>query len=106
MKTLNNFLVAIVWALFGSKDCLFSHSFVLPREKRCTLHINVLNSNKPSQHDGIANRAASVYTFEQMKSMETKLDGLQHNAPELLYGFYEGHLKSFSVRPGATKVSC
>lgn len=40
-----------------------------------------------------------------MKSMETRLENLQREAPELLCGFYEKHLKSFSVRPGAVTVS-
>jgi hypothetical protein len=48
---------------------------------------------------------SSRYSFEEMKSMETRLENLQREAPELLCGFYEKHLKSFSVRPGAVTVS-
>lgn len=47
----------------------------------------------------------SYYSFEEMKDLETRLDALQREAPELLSGFYEPHLKSFSVRPGAATVS-
>lgn len=45
------------------------------------------------------------YSFDEMKSMESRLDHLQREAPNLLCGFYEKHLKSFSVTPGSVTVS-
>ena len=57
-----------------------------------------------NDHD-ISSTSKSYYSFDQMKSMESRLNNLQREAPELLCGFYESHLKSFSVRPGAVTVS-
>ena len=42
------------------------------------------------------------YTFTKIKSVEDRLESIQKDAPSLLSGFYEPHLKSFSVRPGDT----
>lgn len=41
-------------------------------------------------------------TFDEMKSIESRLVTLEKQAPEILSAFYEPHLKSFSVRPGST----
>ena len=41
-------------------------------------------------------------TFDEMKSIESRLITLEKQAPEILSDFYEPHLKSFSVRPGST----
>ncbi len=41
-------------------------------------------------------------TFDEMKSIESRLIALEKQAPEILSAFYEPHLKSFSVRPGST----
>ncbi|KAL3782620.1 hypothetical protein HJC23_000002 [Cyclotella cryptica] len=52
------------------------------------------------------NKNERYYTFDEMKSMEVRLGNLVKEAPELLCGFYEPHLKSFSVRPGSvTSIS-
>jgi len=41
-------------------------------------------------------------TFDEMKSIESRLITLEKQSPEILSAFYEPHLKSFSVRPGST----
>jgi hypothetical protein len=41
-------------------------------------------------------------TFDEMKSIESRLITLEKQSPEILSAFYEPHLKSFSVHPGST----
>jgi hypothetical protein len=41
-------------------------------------------------------------TFDEMKSIESRLINLEKQSPEILSAFYEPHLKSFSVHPGFT----
>lgn len=40
-------------------------------------------------------------TFDEMKSLELRLERLEQVAPDTLMAFYEPHLRSFSVRPGS-----
>lgn len=73
---------------------------------------NVISSDKSSGAIGAVSSLSHMqskdernyYTFEEMKSMEVRLGNLEKEAAELLCGFYEPHLKSFSVRPGAVTV--
>ncbi len=44
------------------------------------------------------------FSFDQMKSVESRLGTLEKEAPGMLAAFYEPHLKSFSVRPGSVQV--
>lgn len=44
------------------------------------------------------------FSFDQMKSVESRLGILEREAPVMLAAFYEPHLKSFSVRPGSVQV--
>ena len=46
--------------------------------------------------------SSSSITFDEMKSIESRLITLEKQSPEILSAFYEPHLKSFSVRPGST----
>lgn len=46
--------------------------------------------------------SVSSITFDEMKSIESRLITLEKQSPEILSAFYEPHLKSFSVRPGST----
>jgi hypothetical protein len=91
-------------------------AFVVPLSHRSK--INAISTSQPTNvrvssfflssitHDkGHGTVHKSYYSFEEMKDLETRLDALQKEAPELLSGFYEPHLKSFSVRPGAATVS-
>jgi hypothetical protein len=43
--------------------------------------------------------------FDDMKSLERRIEILENSAPETIKGFYEPHLKSFSVRPGRARFS-
>lgn len=67
-------------------------------------------SRRSGNHDRVITTSSSgdhphYHSFDEMKSMESRLDHLQRKAPELLCGFYEKHLKSFSVTPGSATVS-
>lgn len=67
-------------------------------------------SRRSGNHDRVITASSSgdhphYHSFDEMKSMESRLDHLQRKAPELLCGFYEKHLKSFSVTPGSATVS-
>lgn len=42
-----------------------------------------------------------VSTFDEMKKFEGRLRALEEQLPDYLMDFYEPHLKSFSVKPGA-----
>ena len=53
-----------------------------------------------------APRFATTITFDEIKSIESRLITLEKQSPEILSEFYEPHLKSFSVHPGsATSLS-
>lgn len=101
-------LVATLCALIC---CTFATAFLSPPGKRIALQPPTTSDTRTALFlSSIGNRVssgedASRYSFEEMKSMETRLENLQREAPELLCGFYESHLKSFSVRPGAVTVS-
>ena len=43
--------------------------------------------------------------FDKLKSFDSRLSSLERAAPSMLEGFYEKHLKSFSVKPGSAEVS-
>jgi hypothetical protein len=53
---------------------------------------------------GVA-RHAEKYSFEELRSLDSRLEKLEQNAPDVLGGFYESHLKSFSIVPGSAAVS-
>ena len=42
------------------------------------------------------------FTFDELKSVESRLENLEPEVPDLLCAFYEPHLRSFSVKPGST----
>lgn len=100
-------------AIFYALGCISGSSFVLPFGQNNILHhsktsdrTRVYLSSQGNKLSYPSDHEASTYSFEDMKLMETRLGNLQREAPELLCGFYESHLKSFSVRPGAVTVSC
>jgi hypothetical protein len=45
------------------------------------------------------------FNHEQLKDVDRRLDVLEQGAPASLTGFYEPALKSFSVKPGAQRIS-
>jgi hypothetical protein len=49
---------------------------------------------------------AVVESFEEKRSFESRLGKIERIASSTLGGFYEPHLKSFSVKPGSFDVSC
>lgn len=42
-----------------------------------------------------------TFSFDEMKSIESRLINLEKQSPDILSAFYEPHLKSFSVVPGS-----
>ena len=46
--------------------------------------------------------SASGFTFDEIKSIESRLEIIEREAPDLLVAYYEPHLRSFSVKPGST----
>ena len=54
--------------------------------------------------DDSSRKSQKRSNFDRMKNMEVRLNQLERQAPEVLFGFYEPHFKSFSVRPGTAKV--
>ena len=49
-----------------------------------------------------AGRGRHNFSFDETKSLESRLSNLEREAPTLLSSFYEPHLKSFSVVPGSS----
>lgn len=43
----------------------------------------------------------TYYDFDKMSSLVKRLDAIEFSAPDILMGFYEPRLKSFSVKPGS-----
>ncbi len=67
---------------------------------------------KPSSHHGrpsptlLSAVATKVFSFDDMKRLESRLDRLEEAASESLMDFYEPRLSSFSISPGkANKIS-
>jgi hypothetical protein len=44
------------------------------------------------------------FGFEEIQSIDSRLDNLELDAPDVLGSFYEPHLKSFSIKPGSVEV--
>jgi len=62
-------------------------------------------SSSTSDADGgglRAGRGHYYFSFDETKSLESRLSNLEREAPTLLSSFYEPHLKSFSVVPGGS----
>lgn len=57
------------------------------------------------RRNSVAIRAEKVDDFESLRSLDSRLEALEKNAPELLKNFYEPQLKSFSIQPGGLNVS-
>jgi hypothetical protein len=60
------------------------------------------------RHAGVGSLLAekTEFGFDELRSLESRLDKLDQNAPDLLGNFYEHHLKSFSILPGSvTRLS-
>jgi len=74
-----------------------SEPSIIQQSPRCIHKQSILSTN--------AVAASSVadhhYSFEEIKAVESRLEQIERNAPDLLSSFYEPHLKSFSVRPGS-----
>jgi hypothetical protein len=97
----------ILWGLFTA---LPIGAFVLNgRNQRLSLpsadvgHKPLCSFSMESDDASISKRKKSS-NFDRMKNMEVRLNQLERQAPETLFGFYEPHFKSFSVRPGIAKV--
>jgi hypothetical protein len=59
-----------------------------------------------SDEDGDRGGCGHYFSFEEKKSLESRLATLKREAPVLLSSFYEPHLQSFSMVPGsAGKIS-
>jgi hypothetical protein len=52
--------------------------------------------------DSSFSSSSSVFSFEDMKELDTRLASWMETAPESLLDFYEPHLLSFSVKPGGS----
>ena len=50
-------------------------------------------------------REPTISNFDKMKSLESRLSFIEKTSPATIAGFYEPHLKSFSVRPGSVQVN-
>lgn len=48
---------------------------------------------------------SSALSYDEMKNIEKRLQDLENNGPDSLFSFYEDHLNSFSVKPGASRLS-
>ena len=53
----------------------------------------------------VISSSLSPLSYEEMKELDTRLQVLERTAPETLTGFFEPPLKSFSVKPGASRMS-
>jgi len=72
------------------------------KEKKTLLPLYDSLSNALPEHRKHAGNAG-YFSFDQMKSVESRLGILEREAPGMLAAFYEPHLKSFSVRPGSVQ---
>jgi hypothetical protein len=57
------------------------------------------------QSQQIFTSLSSEFGFEQIRSLDGRLEKLELISPDILNGFYEPDLKSFSLVPGTVKVS-
>jgi len=48
--------------------------------------------------------STSSITFDEMKSLERRLEAIAVSAPACLFGYFEPHLQSFSIKPGQAEV--
>ena len=88
-----------VWLFpFFSLPTLSSSAFIqhsrITTPRRVTVTSAVVGSRG---HD-----SASGFTFDEIKSIESRLEIIEREAPDLLVAYYEPHLRSFSVKPGST----
>jgi hypothetical protein len=91
-----------VWLFtFSLPTLLLSSAFIIqhsristPRRVTVTSRSVVVGSKG---HD-----SASGFTFDEIKSIESRLENIEREAPDLLVAYYEPHLRSFSVKPGST----
>jgi len=49
-------------------------------------------------------REPTISNFDKMKSLKSRLSFIEKTSPATIAGFYEPHLKSFSVRPGSVQI--
>lgn len=62
-------------------------------------------TNHHRQITRYATVAKEIYGFEEIQSLDSRLETLEQDAPDVLGCFYEPHLKSFSIKPGSVEVS-
>eukprot|EP00584_Thalassiosira_punctigera_P008779 CAMPEP_0172541276 /NCGR_PEP_ID=MMETSP1067-20121228/12103_1 /TAXON_ID=265564 ORGANISM="Thalassiosira punctigera, Strain Tpunct2005C2" /NCGR_SAMPLE_ID=MMETSP1067 /ASSEMBLY_ACC=CAM_ASM_000444 /LENGTH=787 /DNA_ID=CAMNT_0013327281 /DNA_START=87 /DNA_END=2450 /DNA_ORIENTATION=- len=66
-----------------------------PNRSRCGRSIVLSGSGATGHPDH--------YPFDEIKAVESRLENIEREAPNLLSRFYEPHLKSFSMRPGSVQ---
>lgn len=79
---------------WSTRDTSSAHSKCSNRERIHFSSLSLASSSSLSSADD------QNPTFDQMKGMIRRLDNLESSAPDILFGFYEPHIHSFSVKPG------
>ena len=91
---------------FSLSGLLLADGFVsLPRpRKQGPQNGKSLNDGKvPFQFFSSPSAASSDnFSFDEMSGLIKRLDNLESSAPDILLGFFEPHLSSFSVKPGSS----
>ncbi|KAL7551759.1 hypothetical protein ACHAWF_014948 [Thalassiosira exigua] len=83
-----------------------SSAFAPPRPSATTLRRPTLR--RPAARSSAAATSSSPsepFSFDELKSVESRLGRLEREAPDVLAAYYEPHLKSFSVRPGSVDTT-
>mmetsp|Transcript_48500 Transcript_48500/g.56687 ORF Transcript_48500/g.56687 Transcript_48500/m.56687 type:complete len:789 (-) Transcript_48500:253-2619(-) len=98
MKILSHLAGAIAYLQMGSGFHLISHSIPSSRSSNIAHQMNRLDDN-----NDFNTRSRFATNFDKIKSLEHRMSKIERTAPDILMGFYEPHLLSFSVRPGHAK---
>jgi hypothetical protein len=90
-----------VWLFtFSLPTLLLSSAFIIQHSRITTPRRVTVTSVGVGGSKG--HNSASGFTFDEIKSIESRLEIIERDAPDLLVAYYEPHLRSFSVKPGST----
>jgi hypothetical protein len=92
-----------VWLFtFSLPTLLLSSSAFIIQHCRITTPRRVTVTSRSVVVGNKGHDSASGFTFDEIKSIESRLEIIEREAPDLLVAYYEPHLRSFSVKPGST----
>lgn len=103
------FLFAFSTGLLVLASSPSSSAFIFPSPLTTKLYTEPLTNQNPTRHThaiilgNTASNHQDHFSFEEIKAVESRLENLEREAPDMLSAFYEPHLKSFSVRPGSVQ---